>query len=123
MKILQIQPTATDSFELGGSVNTDFKSAEDLSGHSLNPDDFKETYTPGIGTFFKATPYEEEFNIDDAMFYKHKIYKCPIDSCTKFYSTSENMKLHYKTIHLKLKPYKCTFCDSAFTHRNGKLVY
>ena len=48
---------------------------------------------------------------------KKKIYKC---ICGKEFHTKENQTLHFKNIHLKIKPYQCSFCGSKFSHRNGK---
>ncbi len=49
-----------------------------------------------------------------------KIYKC---ICGKEFHTKENQKLHFQNIHLKQKPYKCSFCDCRFSHRNGKTYH
>ena len=40
-----------------------------------------------------------------------KTFACQI--CTKMYKTEQSLKLHVKTAHLKLKPYKCESCDYA----------
>ena len=45
------------------------------------------------------------------------IFKC---YCGKQYNSKENYNLHYKNVHLKIKPYKCNFCEISFSHRNGK---
>lgn len=51
---------------------------------------------------------------------KIKLYKC---LCGKVFHTKENQILHFKNIHLKQKPYKCSFCDCKFSHRNGKTYH
>lgn len=53
---------------------------------------------------------------------KNVIFKCPFKGCEKIYKSKENMTLHFKNIHLNDKPYKCKFCNSLFSHRNGKLI-
>jgi hypothetical protein len=50
-----------------------------------------------------------------------KCFPCDYKGCKKIYKSKENLNLHYKNIHLKVKPYTCSYCDSSFTHRNGKL--
>lgn len=49
-----------------------------------------------------------------------KNFKCTVKNCNKEYKSKENLKLHYKNIHLKQKPYKCQYCIAFFSHRNGK---
>lgn len=49
-----------------------------------------------------------------------KTFHCEYINCGKIYKSKENLVLHIKNIHLKLKPYRCRFCDSSFSHRNGK---
>ncbi len=51
---------------------------------------------------------------------KIKLFKC---ICGKVFHTKENQTLHFKNIHLKQKPYKCSFCDCKFSHRNGKTYH
>ncbi len=50
-------------------------------------------------------------------------FKCPFKGCEKEYRSKENMNLHYKNIHLNDKPYKCKYCSSLFSHRNGKRLF
>jgi hypothetical protein len=47
------------------------------------------------------------------------LYICEAEGCNKFYRSKENLTLHFKNKHLNLKPYKCRFCNSFFSHRNG----
>jgi hypothetical protein len=46
-------------------------------------------------------------------------FKCEYEDCSKAYKSKENLLLHQKNKHLGVKPYKCRFCDSKFSHRNG----
>ena len=48
-----------------------------------------------------------------------KVYVCEAEGCNKFYKSKENLTLHFKNIHLNQKPYRCRFCNSFFSHRNG----
>ncbi len=48
-----------------------------------------------------------------------KLFKCEYVGCDKAYKSKENLNLHIKNIHLKVKPYQCSFCSSRFSHRNG----
>ncbi len=50
-----------------------------------------------------------------------KLFKCDYKDCSKAYKSKENLNLHIKNKHLGQKPYKCSFCDSRFSHRNGIL--
>jgi hypothetical protein len=51
----------------------------------------------------------------------NKYFPCNHHGCEKVYKSKENLTLHYKNIHLREKPYSCKFCNSLFSHRNGKL--
>lgn len=51
---------------------------------------------------------------------KSKLHYCPIGNCKKNYKSKENLKLHIANFHENRKPYKCSFCDYTFSHRNGK---
>jgi hypothetical protein len=51
-------------------------------------------------------------------FKRGRLFAC--NACDKVYKSKENQTLHYKNIHLKLKPYNCRYCSSVFSHRNGK---
>ncbi len=48
-----------------------------------------------------------------------KNFKC--EDCEKVYKSKENLTLHIKNIHLKIKPYSCKYCIAEFSHRNGSL--
>jgi hypothetical protein len=50
-------------------------------------------------------------------------YKCEYSECGKRYKTKENLILHVRNIHLKEKPYQCVYCESKFSHRNGKYIF
>lgn len=50
-----------------------------------------------------------------------KMFKCEFSNCEKAYKSKENLNLHIKNKHLGEKPYKCRFCTSRFSHRNGIL--
>lgn len=52
-----------------------------------------------------------------------KKFKCLFLDCPKIYKSKENMIFHYKNVHLKMKPFKCNFCEVAFSHRNGKIYH
>jgi hypothetical protein len=56
-------------------------------------------------------------------FNKNRTYPCIEQNCGKIYKSKENLVLHYKNIHLKTKPFKCSFCVCKFSHRNGKLCH
>jgi uncharacterized Zn-finger protein len=109
MKLLEVQSVQTDSFVLTSTICPEPHTTYD----TLNPDDFK------VPTNADYNYIELQQNNEDFLFYTHKIYKCHYTGCIKVYKSKENMTLHYKNIHLKLKPYKCRFCDCTFSHRNG----
>lgn len=48
-----------------------------------------------------------------------KFYICQIEGCKKSYKSKENLNLHHKNVHEKIKPYTCTYCELKFSHRNG----
>ena len=49
-----------------------------------------------------------------------KTFKCEIQECGKVYTRKENLILHTKNKHERVKPYKCEYCHLEFSHRNGK---
>lgn len=55
---------------------------------------------------------------------KHiKKYNCIHENCSKIFKTKENLNLHIKNIHLKIKPYSCAYCPAVFSHRNGINIF
>lgn len=62
-------------------------------------------------------------NAEDSFLKKKKKqnFVCNVTGCEKVYRSKENLNLHIKNIHEKIKPYKCKFCESTFSHRNGIL--
>ena len=54
---------------------------------------------------------------------ERKTFKCEVTGCEKIYKSKENLNLHIKNIHLNLKPYRCRFCSSTFSHRNGNILF
>ena len=54
---------------------------------------------------------------------KVKSFKCIETNCIKEYKSKENLTLHFKNVHLKQKPYQCSFCNSVFSHRNGETYH
>lgn len=52
-----------------------------------------------------------------------KQHKCPEQGCEKVYKSRENLTLHFKNIHMNMKPYKCFYCSAVFSHRNGKTYH
>jgi hypothetical protein len=61
----------------------------------------------------------DKSNIKLSSFKPSQVFKCEVKGCEKVYKSKENLTLHLKNIHLNLKPYKCRFCSSTFSHRNG----
>jgi hypothetical protein len=115
MELSPIREAKTDNFVIKGfSDLSSQNSYTQVASDTLNPDDFKDD---NMG---KAFEIRRENFLDDNIFYNTKFYRCIYEGCSKAYKSKENLKLHIKTFHLKLKPYKCEFCSSAFTHRNGK---
>lgn len=50
-------------------------------------------------------------------------FQCQYEGCNKIYKSRENLNLHIKNIHNLEKPYKCSYCDSKFSHRNGNILF
>ena len=71
----------------------------------------------------------EEYNNENVINYsivkqkRKRFFKCDYINCGKLYRTKENLVLHYKNKHLLQKPFKCSYCDMAFSHRNGKTFH
>jgi hypothetical protein len=47
------------------------------------------------------------------------LIRCPYSGCEKMYKLRENLNIHIQNKHINLKPYKCSYCDSSFSYRNG----
>ena len=43
--------------------------------------------------------------------------------CHKMYSRSSSLARHIAAVHLKLKPYKCYYCDKEYTQSGHRLVH
>ena len=69
--------------------------------------------------FRNRTRLEKHIN---SHFYE-KRYICEYSNCCKVYKSKENLTLHFKNKHLEIKPYKCFYCNSSFSHRNGKIYH
>jgi len=52
-----------------------------------------------------------------------KIMTCHFFPCMKTFKSRENLDLHILNIHLKIKPFKCKFCERKFSHRNGSKYF
>ena len=52
-----------------------------------------------------------------------KKFKCNYDGCQSEYKSIENLHLHILNFHKGIKPYKCSFCEARFSHRNGKIYH
>ncbi|XP_065365027.1 zinc finger protein 652-like [Calliphora vicina] len=50
-----------------------------------------------------------------------KRLQCP--SCGKLFLRSSHLKDHYNAVHLKLRPFKCEFCELAFGDRKTRRVH
>ena len=50
-------------------------------------------------------------------------FQCHFFPCDKTYKSRENLDLHLSNVHLKIKPYCCSFCDRKFSHRNGRIYH
>lgn len=55
--------------------------------------------------------------------YNIKNFKCTLGNCGKAYKSMENLTLHIKNKHFNQKPYKCSYCNNKYSHRNGKLFF
>ncbi|KAI0763027.1 hypothetical protein BD413DRAFT_213298 [Trametes elegans] len=47
---------------------------------------------------------------------RKKIHQCPV--CGHFFKTKYNKKQHVDSVHLKLKPFVCSYCQKAFTRNH-----
>ena len=54
---------------------------------------------------------------------KTKEFTCSYDNCSKAYRSKENLMLHIQNVHMKQKPYKCSYCSMQFSHRNGRIYH
>ena len=49
---------------------------------------------------------------------KSRIYACNFDECKSLFVTKKGLKRHKNSIHLNLRPFKCTECPSTFTRKD-----
>lgn len=47
--------------------------------------------------------------------------KCPFPECLKSFSNCYNLKKHINSHHLKIKPFKCSFCSKTFGYKHSML--
>lgn len=47
--------------------------------------------------------------------------RCPYPVCSKLFSNCYNLKKHINSHHLKLKPFKCSYCDKVFGYKHSML--
>lgn len=52
---------------------------------------------------------------------KPKVYACHDPSCNTRFSAKCNLSKHYRSVHMKVRPYRCQNCTSTFSERN-KLI-
>jgi hypothetical protein len=116
MKLYDIQSIQTDSFAINPTLVENVSKSSTFN-ETLNPDDFK-TFSNSSYNYKEVEPPLDS----SCMFYTYNIYKCSYAGCPKVYKSRENMTLHFKNIHLGLKPYRCRFCSNTFSHRNGKVI-
>ena len=72
-----------------------------------------------LSSFKREKNYQNHFI---SHFYVN-VFKCTYIDCNKEYKTKENLILHIKNKHLKIKPFKCSICNSLFSQRNGKIYH
>ena len=46
---------------------------------------------------------------------------CPYPDCQKPFSNCYNLKKHINSHHLKIKPFKCSFCSKSFGYKHSML--
>jgi hypothetical protein len=76
-----------------------------------------------IGTCCKIFKNKKRFDKHITTHFYETVYKCEYEDCLKVYRSKENLTLHIKNIYFKIKPYSCSFCHRAFSHRNGKIYH
>ncbi len=64
---------------------------------------------------------DKKLSVNKQTYKLREEFKCSYAKCFKVYKNKENLELHIKTKHLKIKPFTCSYCDSKFSHRNGNL--
>ena len=52
---------------------------------------------------------------------KQSVFKCNFSNCNKSYRSKENLTIHIQNKHIGIKPFKCSFCSSMFSQRNGNI--
>ena len=47
--------------------------------------------------------------------------RCPFPHCNKLFSNCYNLKKHINSHHLKIKPFKCAYCEKTFGYKHSML--
>ena len=81
------------------------------------------TCEPNNNFKFTQISHEVEFEVLTTKKRKIKEFICEIDNCGKVYKSKENLNLHIQNVHENQKPYKCTYCNMRFSHRNGRIYH
>ena len=84
---------------------------------------FENLHNCKIGTSRRQFKNKKRFDRHTSTHFYQTVYKCEYEDCVKVYRSKENLTLHIKNFHLKIKPYSCSFCLRAFSHRNGKIYH
>lgn len=55
--------------------------------------------------------------------YSHETGSIPCDSCDKVFRSDNSKKLHYESVHMKLKRHSCPQCPETFLHYYQRLKH
>jgi hypothetical protein len=119
MKKTLFHPSSTESIEINGYTDTINHIYQDNSGKTISDYEDECSLQCIFENCRELVNTKSELEDHYSKHEKIRLYKCEFEGCEKVYRSKENMTLHFKNIHLKLKPYKCRFCASLFSHRNG----
>jgi hypothetical protein len=111
-------PFLTDLIDpMLSSVNEDFNNNNDRTISEIEPENNL------VPKFENIIEIDTKIRKNKDSKFVDKKFKCNWIDCPKEYRSKENLTLHLKNVHLKIKPYKCRFCLLKFSHRNGKTYH
>ena len=123
---VNIAPTDSEQWELNSRYKSGYK--KKFKGNITNSKGETLYWTfvgkKGDSLYWKCPDCGKSFNSNRKSGHYKKvhgdlIYKCSWNECAKSFTTKYNLDVHYKSVHLKQKPFKCSNCNKPFASKSA----